>query len=250
MAYNTNYRGINTASGKVLFCNTNSACFAQFTTNYPSLESIFSSGRTMEVFAQVSTIQVSVDVVDRWINDLNTLGFPIDLEIIKIKDIENYPKRLKKNLDHYRFSLDFSKYSSKAHVKLALYLIRYIYEERLYTVIEKLYELKDKSPDDCIWELFQFACTIGGHDAVSGHYVFSSYMISEPISLTTLKDRHIQIWANTSYRDTELMTLVKDLTGPNGLGKTYSPIMYPHIRTMNLTEYKEFIKEIKDGKTR
>lgn len=240
--YLTNYRILD-KDNKVLFRNNNTSCFAEFT--YSTFNDkiqgyITNSNRKMEIFACIKDVPSSKELINFWIKELNKWGLSVnsgEVDITKNNRAE-YPSKCIA-APNYVWTIDFNKYTSKAQVKFACHLVRYLFEMEHYQYIEKIKELKDKNKSLSSFKLFQYISSIFRPTSY-GHIVLYSgniYNLSPLSELYKLYD----IWKDQKYTNEEMLSFTIILTIQTNL----SPKNLQDTFKMSYNQYKDFIKQYK-----
>lgn len=115
------------AKKKVIKNTENCQCFAPLTYS-PIVDIAF-----IEVYHSLKRLPYSWKIVEKWVAELNELGFPMELS----KDKENV-----------NFLLDLKNYHKKYHLSSALMLIRCVYEKRIAYVPEIYFGLLESGAED------------------------------------------------------------------------------------------------------
>lgn len=166
MSYCTRYSIFNKTTKQEVFKNSNTSCFAQFTSSSTIIGCEFLPDRYMEIYVQKnndcayipSNIEELQDLIEWWVDELNKADIPVDFEVRKMSRIIDETDNLN-NLpldNYYIFTLDFAKYLNKAHVKIACYLLRHIWEYKQWKIIEASKEYQKNNPKASGFEIFQF----------------------------------------------------------------------------------------------
>lgn len=241
----TNYRIINKADNSVLFINTNIGCFSEFTTNYVNKldTSEFIEGRKMEVFLPVKMAQIREEIIKFWVDGLTKIGFPITLGIVELKgpvELE-YSKHTKEG-KNYLFTLDYDDYTSKAHIKMALHLLRYCYEKTMPIIATATYQYLKKYPEHCFWEAFQYICGTN-NESIQGHHNFCPGAVKN-IQPTSYLQEQFKKWTVEKYNDCEMYAVAEKLNlQKNG----YAMVSYKYvIESTNVEEYKKQVNKLKE----
>jgi hypothetical protein len=124
-AYYTKYLIFN-KDNKILFKNNNNSCFAEITGNTQLYNDLISSDNHMEIYFPKCEVDISQELIDWYIDNINRLGLHVDLKISDDVLYENIKNE--KHNEFYVFTIDFNKYQNKRVVKYTLYFIRYLWE--------------------------------------------------------------------------------------------------------------------------
>jgi len=259
MNYCTRYSIFSKETKQAVFENTNTACFAQFTNidfpkNFPNCD--FHPDRYLEVYLAVKNYTLYTPYTEQiteliywWTKVLNDNLFPVTLSkrIFERKpkftnDVyANAPAHMTKQ-EYYVWTFDFAEYSSKAHLKFALYFLRYIYEYTQYKIIEAAYKYCNKYPEANPLEVFGFM-TMFDHDASIGHTItytgnFVDYSIER---IQEILDDFVK----RKYDNTELQILQSKLRvkDPKKIYKLYEFEKLPDSLTKDTSwnKYKEIV---------
>lgn len=121
-SYYTEYKIFH--EGKEVFLNTNSACYSSITgtDNWNKYIKTGTDGY-IQIYFPKHDINIPHVMVLWWIKSLREMGLPIHMTIGKV----DYLKEVKE--DYYIWTLNFNDYTSNRILKVAIYFLRYIYEE-------------------------------------------------------------------------------------------------------------------------
>ncbi len=215
MSYCTRY-SIFKEEGKQEWKNSNTSCFAEFTST--AFNSLFDfdkkSDKYIEVYVQKNNkcngipddieSEEKKELIEWWTNELIKLGMPIQLELRKMKrdNLTSYNKNSNLPLDdYYVWILKFNDYKNKAHLKFALYFIRYLYEENEWEILQASKNYQKNNPKASGFEIFQFMHMF---IYVSGHS-FSNYL---PINAMSIKEFNELVDTWDKYTDKERYTFI------------------------------------------
>jgi len=186
----TNYQIF--SGDKIVFTNTNTSCFAEFTnTGFDDKARGFAPDRYMEIYFLESNTILTQEVINFWTEELTKMGLPISYEhrdLTKSKD--QLPVRFVKGKTHV-WKIDFNDYKSKAQLILCLHLMRYMYEIEMPKIINEVYKLKQKNPEESTWELFQFVSMFKGS---SGHIFLYQGSLNKILDNSYL-EQQINLWS-------------------------------------------------------
>lgn len=222
MNYNTKYSVLDKETNKEVFQNWNTSCFVEFTNaSFDDDKKGYKAGRKVEVYLNTKNeANYSPDVesyshlMEWWPEQLTKAGFPVTMEIRK--DFErkytgenkpsiypnNEPRYIIKKGDYYIFTLDCDDYDSKAKLKMALYMIRYLYEYNQWEVLKAAYDYCQKQKKAPGFDVFFFMMNFihyNGHTLALPH---PQYVITSP-SKIRMKELFNK-WVNTKYDNNEL----------------------------------------------
>lgn len=237
--YITKYRIIDNNTNKLIFKNTSTACFQEF--NFASdkkdKEIGFYKDRTLEIFFPKNLNTLSDQIIIKWLRFIKSIGLKNKLYTFNyIEKTENYPESLKTNGIYNVVSLNFNNYTSKIQLKLALHLVRYLYEENLYKVIEAVYE--NKTNFQSIFELFQlksFLINVTGHKVI---YTGVAYEIISKLELLEIYDKWMIIKTDNHLYGNSINIFFNNQLKNKGY-------LHKFDITLNtkLSEYKKIIKQ-------
>lgn len=133
----------------------NSACFAPILHN-----AIDNDAGGVQVYHERTAVPYPIPAIERWINDINELGFPCSFQT-PCQDC---------NPDKYSFNVKFSDYEYKAHLASTLMLIRALYERGICRVPEIYFNMLDENPKADKFEVLQNA-----HKELTNHFDSHDY---------------------------------------------------------------------------
>lgn len=200
----------NTKKLKFSLKSSNHHCFASFT-NREGLKFLKKGGDIAYVYVVFEKMDLTEEEVKTYLFYLASLNITVTYEIIN--DFKRYKVAKDKPVGAenikgkcYVFSLNFSDFTSKDHVKFGLHLLRHTFESTHYKKVRKTIELKDLFPDEPFIELFQFAYKITG-DYGDGHDMMNADLRYEIVSEKIVLD-NIREWAKLKiYEDDKIYEL-------------------------------------------
>lgn len=124
-SFNTCYSIYNSQDNSLSAHCHHKSCFSSFTSNYNNGPWVFNKDTYMEVYYSVEQLEIE-NTSKWWIKCLNELGLKITETIKTRKDYKSLPPsfHIKNDQNFYVWKIDFKDYVNKAHVKIALYLLR------------------------------------------------------------------------------------------------------------------------------
>lgn len=168
------YDVFNKTTGKAVFQNNNTSCFAEYMDGYAT---IFNAKNIMKVYHPLSQCMVTEDILKKWCKYLTMIGMPIKLTVE-----ENIQRPVPKNSyiynptgKGYTFEFDMAKYLNATHLKFALHIFRHCYENGMERPLLKAFELKKKYPKHSLLQLLQFAYMTDR--PTNGHNLYSYYSL-------------------------------------------------------------------------
>lgn len=253
MSYCTRYSIFDKKTGEE-WKNCNSSCFAEFTSQYFDKKYDFdkNSERYIEVYVQNNNkckgipndIESKEYLINWWTEELIKAGFPMKLELKKIERQSKitYNSIIIMPLDNYYiWTLNFNEYENKAHIKFALYFLRYLYEENENIILDKSYEYQKLYPEATGFELFQFMHMFY---SVLGHNFFSYFPPIYSITSKEFHDKLVCTWNNyTNNERYEFISLVRRKKD-SGIYEQHSPDKIKNlgfIKDMNWENYQKII---------
>lgn len=215
--YLTRYSIFDKNTEKPIFQNRNSACFAEFTSS--NFKFGYASNRKLEVYLPIKPnnnelqyyhhSNISNKLAKWWTEELTYSGFPVEYSTRQLSRISSHSEpcvEIANNLYHV-FTLDFDKYDSNLRVKLALHLLRHIYESDQPRILEAAYEYQQKYPRAKGLNLFNltglFLSSGGGHvwnyggGNKSGHFL--RYLTKKEVDEYIKKSREEPLDLQKSY---------------------------------------------------
>ncbi len=202
------------ADGKVLKDYPNVACFAQIaSTSSYSGYGMHKNTATIHIYRSKSMMPYEPTEIQRWINDLNELGFPCrfvndegesdtdkqqsfvkatvkgPLQQFALKLFQGEHPEPENPNEFYNFYVDLKDYSDKSHLFSTLSLIRMLSESYFDDVPEKYFQMLDENPTMDKFEALQNAHK--NSNTSSGHCVTYSNN-GENITLKQLMSRFKQ----------------------------------------------------------
>jgi len=139
--------------------------------------------------------------------------------------------------NYYVWILNFNEYKNKAHIKFALYFLRYLYEEDQNIILDESYKYQKLYPEATGFELFQFMHMFY---SVNGHVFFRHNPVYS-ITSEEFHDKLVSKWdIYTNQEQTDFISLVtrrkkNDYTNRPKLDKL------GFIKDMNWEDYQNII---------
>ena len=124
--------------GRVIKEQRNDACFSTITYYTIPAETV-----TILIYHAKDAVPYSVENIERWIKEINELGFPCSFEVTLTND--------------YHFTIKVADYVYKTHLVSTLMFIRCLYETGIAYIPERYFQLLDEKPDRDKFEAIQIA---------------------------------------------------------------------------------------------
>jgi hypothetical protein len=147
-------------AGKVIRKHEGAACFSAIYNN-----PIPEHASTILISHPKARVPFSEDLIERWIDDLNDMGFPCAFVGSSNDD------------QKYNFQVNLDDYPNKAHFLSTLILIRNLYEDNICNTIEHYFEMIDSNPNMDKLEALQMA-----HKQESPYRMNSGHMITSQLN--------------------------------------------------------------------
>lgn len=174
--YNTNYRVID-KNGRVVFFNSSTSCFSEFNSSAnPTLE--YKKGNKMEIFYPLETMGDRSEINAWWLAQLLKWGMKFQYEVRNIDFVldDQYSKSMHSYSNvktaYGVWTLEYDDFNSKAHIKLALHLMRYVYEENMFVILLHMKKVMEENPNEEAWSMFQYASSTCKEQTGGGHLMF------------------------------------------------------------------------------
>jgi len=197
MGYKTNYKIFNTSDKTTVFSNRSTACFAEWS-SVPSDDKAkgFKKEWSMEVYSTLSDMNLKdYSLVKYWMEILNDLGLKATYEKVDLKKyVGELPIGLDKTDKAWMWTFHFADYTSKAQLRFALHLMRYLYEVDMWKAIEETKKLSKEYPNIHPFELFQYAQMWTCGYLGGGHILWSSRSFKRFVTKSDL-ETYYKKWA-------------------------------------------------------
>lgn len=229
MSYDISYRIINKKTGSLIFTNSNTSCFAELHSNGSDIK--FNSSYSIQVYRNKEKILLSDEDFKKYIELLNDNGFKVSYKEVGKKDeIDNYPHPSFLGEVNIEYTLDFSDYKTKQHLKLALHLIRFTFEVKSHELIEDSLEYIKNNPECSILEAIRIVQGYSNKHYNTGHTIFTNGIPTSPIT----KELFEECFFEKEYSNDELYYLVKSITIPKKVELSVKNSYKEHLKYFNI----------------